>query len=262
MVQGLGWGLLRSAHLRPLGPHVMARIDAVFFDIDDTLFPTTEFAQRARWNAVKAMVAAGLELPEQEVYQELCEVIAEFTSNYGNHYDHLLKRLGPDAVRGVNPALVVAAGVAAYHDTKFREIAPFDDVLPLLRDLRAADVLVGIITHGLTVKQAEKLLRLGLLPHLDTDAIYISEQVGISKPNPKLYAHALEEHELDPARVMYVGDNPSHDIAPPQGLGMITAWSSRAARSKPEQIGVEPEHTIANFEQLRIVLRQHYGVGV
>ena len=43
----------------------MALLDAVFFDIDDTLFPTTEFAQRARWNAVKAMVAAGLELPEK-----------------------------------------------------------------------------------------------------------------------------------------------------------------------------------------------------
>jgi putative hydrolase of the HAD superfamily len=240
----------------------MARIDAIFFDIDDTLFPTTDFAQRARWNAVKAMVAAGLELPEKTVYQELCEVIAEFTSNYGNHYDHLLKRLGPDSVRGVNPALVVAAGVTAYHDTKFQEIAPYEDVVPLLRDLRGADILVGIITHGLTVKQAEKLLRLGLLPHLDTDAIYISEQVGISKPNPKLYLHALEGHGLDPGRTMYVGDNPSHDVAPPQELGMITAWSSRAARIRPEEVGLEPNHSVANFEELRTVLRQHYAVGV
>jgi putative hydrolase of the HAD superfamily len=248
-----------------LGPNArlaMPRIDAIFFDIDDTLFPTTEFAQRARWNAVKAMVAAGLELPEKLVYQELCEVIAEFTSNYGNHYDHLLKRLGSDSIHDVNPALIVAAGVVAYHDTKFREIAPYEDVVPLLRDLRAADILVGIITHGLTSKQAEKLLRLGLVPHLDRDAIYISEQVGISKPNPKLYAHALEAHDLDPARVMYVGDNPTHDVAPPKSLGMLTAWSCRAARTRPELVGLQPDHTIASFEQLRIVLRQHYQVGI
>jgi putative hydrolase of the HAD superfamily len=240
----------------------MALLDAVFFDIDDTLFPTTEFAQRARWNAVKAMVAAGLERPEQEVYQELVEVISEFTSNYGNHYDHLLRRLGEDAVRDVNPALIVAAGVAAYHDTKFREIAPFDDVVPLLEDLKAADLKVGIITHGLTVKQAEKLLRLGLVPHLDADAIYISEQVGISKPNPKLYLHALEDQELDPERVLYVGDNPAHDIAPPKSLGMRTAWSSRAARTDIATTGIEPDHSISSFEQLRIVLRQHYKVPV
>ena len=237
-------------------------IKAILFDIDDTLFPTTEFAQRARWNAVKAMVAAGLDVSEQEVFQELTEVIGEFTSNYGNHYGHLLKRLGPDVTRDVNPALIIAAGVAAYHDTKFREIAPFDDVLPLLADLQKAELTVGIITHGLTVKQAEKLLRLGIVPYLDPDAIYISEQVGISKPNPKLYLHALEEQELAPERVMYVGDNPSHDIAPPNSLGMVTAWSSRAARQDIANTDILPDHSISSFEQLRIVLRQHYKVPV
>jgi putative hydrolase of the HAD superfamily len=240
----------------------MSRLDAIFFDIDDTLFPTTEFAQRARWNAVKAMISAGLDLPEERVYRELCEVISEFTSNYGNHYDHLLKRLGTDALRDVNPALVIAAGVMAYHDTKFNEIAPFDDVAPLLIDLRETDVIVGIITHGWTVKQAEKLLRLKLLPHLDRQAIYISEQVGISKPNPKLYLHALDAHGLAPERTMYVGDSPSHDVLPAKSVGMMTAWSSRAARTTLAETGLEADHTIANFEQLRIVLRQHYEVGV
>lgn len=240
----------------------MSRIDAVFFDIDDTLFPTTEFAQRARWNAVRAMISAGLDLPEEQVFKELSEVISEFTSNYGNHYGHLLKRLGAEAIRDVNPAIVIASGVVAYHDTKFREIAPFDDVTPLLKDLRAADVTVGIITHGWTVKQAEKLLRLGLLAHLDKDAIYISEQVGISKPNPKLYTHALEAHKLDPERTMYVGDNPTHDIAPCRALGMRTAWSSRAARTKLSDTDIEADHSIDNFEQLRIVLRQHYEVPI
>mgnify|MGYP002629983103 CR=1 FL=1 len=240
----------------------MSGLDAIFFDIDDTLFPTSEFAKRARWNAVKAMVAAGLNASENTVYAELSEVISEFTSNYGRHFDHLMKRLGPDPTRGTNLALVIAAGVVAYHDTKFQEIAPFDDVIPLLKDLQEQDLLVGIITHGWTDKQAEKLVRLGLVPYLDADAIYISEQVGISKPNPKLYLHALAKHKLDPKRVMYVGDNPLHDVAPARSLGMPTAWASRAARKSPAELGVEIDHSITNFEQLRVVLRQHYDVKV
>ena len=56
------------------------------------------------------------------------------------------------------------------------------------------------------MKQAEKLVRLGLVPFLDPKAIFISDQVGISKPNPKLYAVALRELGLEPAEVMYVGD--------------------------------------------------------
>jgi putative hydrolase of the HAD superfamily len=237
-------------------------LDAIFFDLDDTLFPTTAFARRARRNAVKAMVEAGLDLPEEMVYRELQEVIAEFTSNYTHHYDHLIKRLGQSIGTNINPALIIAAGMAAYHDTKFLEIAPYEDVPSLLADLKAAGLIVGIITHGWTVKQAEKLLRLGLIPHLDPRAIFISEQVGISKPNPKLYSVALEALDLDPTRTMYVGDNPGHDVIPPKKLGMIATWASRGARHTLKETGVEADHEVANFRQLRKILRSEYEVDI
>ena len=35
-------------------------LDAIFFDIDDTLFSTTVFADKARRNAIDAMIRAGL----------------------------------------------------------------------------------------------------------------------------------------------------------------------------------------------------------
>jgi putative hydrolase of the HAD superfamily len=50
------------------------------------------------------------------------------------------------------------------------------------------------------VKQAEKLVRLGIVRYLDPKAIFISDQIGISKPNPKLYLAALRELGLKPAR--------------------------------------------------------------
>ena len=141
----------------------MTRLKAVLFDIDDTLFPTTEFARRARRNAVRAMVDAGLALDEGLVFRELEEVIAEFSSNYEHHYDKLVRRLRVEGLTPRRTAPIVAAGVAAYHDTKMREIAPFEDVPPLLDDLRDAGLRLGVITHGWSVKQAEKLVRLGLI---------------------------------------------------------------------------------------------------
>ena len=240
----------------------MNSLQAIFFDIDDTLFPTTEFARRARLNAVRAMVEAGLDVPEDQVYQELQEVIGEFTSNYEHHYDHLLKRLSPLATKPFNSALVIAAGVVAYHDTKFREIAPYQGVQSLLADLKAAGLIVGIITHGWAIKQAEKLIRLRLVPHLDPRAIFISEHVGISKPNPKLYSVALEALGLEPDQVMYVGDSPTHDIVPPKSLGMITTWASRGARQTLEACGVEADHSVGSFGELRMLLRDKYGVAV
>ncbi|WP_419192250.1 HAD-IA family hydrolase [Engelhardtia mirabilis] len=238
----------------------MARLDAVLFDIDDTLFSTTEFAQRARRASVEAMVAAGLDADPDQVLEELGEIIGEFSSNYDRHFDQLLKRVKPEGLGGRNPAIIVAAGIVAYHDTKYRELKPFDDVLPLLEGIERAGLRRGIVTHGWTTKQAEKLVRLGLVPHLDADAIFISDQIGIAKPNPKLYLAALRQMGLPPKRVMYVGDSPQHDIAPPKSLGMVTVWSERAAKHRLEGTGIEPDHVVSDFEQLRQILRDEYAV--
>jgi len=240
----------------------VSTLKACLFDIDDTLFSTTEFARRARSNAVRAMIAAGLDLPEEVVLKELDEVLAEFTSNYEHHFDKLLQRLRPSSLARVNSALIVAAGVTAYHDTKFRELKPFDDVVPLFADLKRAGLRLGVITHGWTVKQAEKLVRLKLVPYLDPTAVFISDQIGISKPNPKLYLTALRDLELEPREVMYVGDSPEHDIAPPKSIGMITVWAKRAARRSLADAGVAADHVVSDFVELREILRTRYGVDL
>ncbi|HED64964.1 MAG TPA: TIGR02253 family HAD-type hydrolase [Planctomycetes bacterium] len=239
----------------------MARLTSILFDVDDTLFSTTEFAARARRNAVRAMVAAGLDLPEDLVLRELQEVIFEFSSNYGHHFDRLLQRLKPHGLDGTNPAIVVAAGIVAYHNTKYEQLAPFDDVVPLLEALRDAGVQTGVITHGWTAKQAEKLVRLGLTEHFDPRAIFISDQVGISKPNPKLYAHVLRELGRQPQEVAYVGDNPSHDIAPPQSLGMVAIWAKRSAKHRCEP-GLVPDHTVDDFTELAELLRTRFEIPI
>ena len=241
---------------------VSAENRAVLFDIDDTLFGTTDFAGRARKNAVRAMCEAGLDLPVEEVERELAEVIAEFSSNYSRHFDKLLVRLDSPLREGASAAIVVAAGVSAYHDTKFRDFAPFPDVIPLLADIKGAGLSTGIITHGWTDKQAEKLVRLGVVPHLDADAIFISDEIGISKPNPKLYETALARMGLEAREVMYVGDSPAHDVAPPKSLGMITAWAHRASKWTPKGEAEEATHEVANFDELRVILREQYGVAL
>lgn len=236
----------------------MPQLSAVLFDIDDTLCATTEFAKLARRNALEAMIAAGLKSPLEDLMAELDEVILEFTSNYEHHFDKLLLRLGPQAYEHRNRALVVAAGIAAYHDTKFRKLGPYPGVQKLFADLKRARVRLGVITHGLEVKQAEKLVRLDLVKYLDPEAIFISDQVGINKPNPKLYAHALRRMGLAAGQVMYVGDNPSHDVAPPKSLGMVAVWADFA--TKHPACAVAPDHVIHGFDELRAILRESYGV--
>ncbi len=234
-------------------------LKAVFFDIDDTLFSTTDFAEGARRAAVDAMRRRGLRLPAEHVMRELSEVISEFSSNYDQHFDKLLLRLPRRSFDGVNPAILVAAGVQAYHDAKPRRLRPFPDVPPVLERLARTDLVRGVITAGLAVKQADKLLRLGVYEFFTPTAIFISDQIGISKPNAKLFQRACEEVGVEPGETMHVGDHPTHDIDPANRLGMVTVLVRRGRHGREEGKS-RPRHELGSFKELLTILRKDYSV--
>ncbi len=235
------------------------KLDAIFFDIDDTLFSTTRFAETARRASIRAMITLGLKVDEEEAYRELMEVIREFSSNYGNHYDKLLNRLPTLALIGTSRSLLIAAAVVAYHETKFRELSTYEDVLEAMKLLAKTRLKLGIITSGLRIKQAEKIIRLQVWPYIDHQAIFITDEVGIGKPNPKLYRKACELAGVDPTRCMYVGDHPLHDIDPANEVGMMTVWNRRQGRHLSTVGLSKPDYVIYNFLDLLGLLQDDFG---
>jgi putative hydrolase of the HAD superfamily len=238
----------------------MPNLDAVFFDIDDTLFSTSGFAERAREASVDAMIRVGLDIEKEVLLQELREVVAEFTSNYDHHFDQLLRRIPKRHFKGVNQAIIIAAGVVAYHDTKIRDLAPYPDAVELLKLLaKVPDLTRGVITSGLMIKQAEKLVRLGVYEYLTPTAIFISDQIGINKPNPKLYRRACSDLNLKPARCIYVGDRPRSDVDPPNALGMVTVQLKRGGRHEKEEGKTKPTYEVRDFHELRTILERDFA---
>ena len=243
----------------------MPPLRALFLDVDDTLFSTTEFASRARRRAMAAIAAVpGVALSADDLLGELREVIAEFGANYHEHYDRLLRRVPEEGLGGHARAALVAVGVAAYHDAKQVWMEPFPGLLDLLRDLRkAGGVRLGIVTEGLEVKQYEKLVRLGVYPLLDPGAVFVSDAIGISKPNPKLLQKALSCSAVAPGEAIYVGDNPVNDVAPAKSLGMTAVrFRSPGGKHSCAPAPVAPDHEVADFAALRTVLRDVHGIGV
>ena len=240
-------------------------LKAVFFDVDDTLYSTTAFAAGARRRAMEAMTAlGGLRVTADDLLAELKEVIAEFGPNYDAHYDRLLRRFSEEDLGGHSRSVLVAAGVAAYEDTKVREFTAFPGVLEGLRALRERTPLVlGVITEGLEVKQSEKILRLGVYPFLDRRAIFISDVIGISKPNPKLWQRACAVTGVDPREALYAGDNPVNDIVPAKSVGMRTVrMRSPGGRHAAAESPLPPDHEAAGFPDLMGILRNLYGLPV
>ena len=219
-------------------------LKAIFFDIDDTLYNSTELAHRARMNAIIAMIDAGLSEKEQnKAYAKLVKIVKKYGSNYPHHFDRLLE----DTDTKYNPA-IIAAGVAAYHDTKLSYIRLFPETIPTLLKLRDSGYALGIISEGLAVKQWEKLIRLGLTHFFKK--VIISEGVGADKSTKRLYEIAIRSMDCEPSEALMVGDKQDKDIVNAKAVGLHTVLISKGRKKSTA------EYRIKRLAELPLILKK------
>jgi len=56
------------------------------------------------------------------------------------------------------------------------------------------------------------------------DVILDSTEVGIGKPDPRIFRMALQKLNLSPEQAIFVGDSYERDMMPARALGMKTVW--------------------------------------
>lgn len=107
-------------------------------------------------------------------------------------------------------------------------------------------VKVGIITNGSTQRQKAKILNSGLNSYFDT--IIISEEVGMTKPDKRIFELALDELNVQPEDVLFVGDHLEKDISGCQHAHMKGIWFN------PQRIkndtDIKPYAEIDSFDRL------------
>src|ERR671910_1500744 len=113
---------------------------------------------------------------------------------------------------------------AAYSDARTRSvdlIELFADAIDTIRRLRARGVKIGILTNGPSELQRGKLRRIGIED--EVDAVAVSEEIGVSKPDPEAYAKAIAMLGLQPNEVAMVGDHVVNDVAGSLAAGLPAA---------------------------------------
>ncbi len=186
---------------------------AVFFDIDDTLYDTSGFAKLARKAALNVMIDAGLPLETEDAYKLLREIIKEKGSNYDKHFNVLTKR-----VFGEEKPLLIALGMITYHNVKFALLRLFPETMSTLIYLKGKRYHLGVISNGITIKQWEKLIRLGLNHFFDQ--VVTSQEAGVAKPDEKIFQLALERMGCKAEKSIMVGNKFSEDILGAVNVGM------------------------------------------
>ncbi len=144
-----------------------------------------------------------------------------------DHDEAIWVRFTEDIVRGMGGGGSASIGeIAGKIVRRWEEAAQFelyDDVLPVLDELRRSGLRLGLISN--TSRDLGAFVR-----HfaLEVDAWLASGSYGKVKPSPLIFRAALELVGCEPEAALMVGDSPRDDIAGARTVGMRALLLDRA----------------------------------
>jgi HAD superfamily hydrolase (TIGR01549 family) len=206
-----------------------SHVRAVLFDMDDTLFDHRH-SSRSGLMAMQQRYPCFQQTTMDELEQAYMVLLEEI------HLQVLLGEMNLDRARTVRMERLFAQfDEQSSHATveeatrMFREeyqasrqIVP--GTIALLEALRP-HVKIGIVTNNILVEQQEKLRYLGLEAHID--ALVVSEEVGIVKPEAGIFRVALERLQCSAEETVMIGDAWQNDIIGARAAGIRAIWLNR-----------------------------------
>lgn len=179
-------------------------IKGVIFDLDDTIYNEKDYV-KSGYKAVSEYLGGKYE-----------DKLWKFFENGNPAIDELLRKIGREDEK------IKVLDVYRSHKP---DIHLYPDVEEMLKELKNKGYKVGIITDGRPEGQRKKLDSLGLWDLVD-DVIITDELGGVQfrKPCDIAFRIMLTRWRMNPADVIYVGDNPVKDFQAPKQLGMKSVW--------------------------------------
>lgn len=184
-------------------------------------------------------IASGEREPEFDAVGVFREILAQHATEF--------TRAMPLEKREQLPRLLAEVHRAA---SRFR-LQLFPGVEETIRQLHALYPL-AIVSDAQAAYAVPELNAVGLAGYFDP--IIVSGNFGYRKPDQRLFEAALSAMELQPADVLYVGNDLHCDVHGPQQLGIRTVFFQSGGTTEGKQHAT-PDYIIYNFPELLHAIR-------
>lgn len=133
-----------------------------------------------------------------------------------------------------------------------RSNAPVEGAAAVVKAL-APKFQLGIVSNGLPDVQYQKLETLGIRHFFD--CVVLSEELGIRKPDPRIFWHTTGLLGREPEECLYVGDSYNADVVGGKKAGMQACWFNPGGLH-PGQVGVESDYEIRALAEILRILKE------
>jgi HAD superfamily hydrolase (TIGR01509 family) len=187
-----------------------AALEMVFFDIGGVMYDDSIYARS--W--MKALRESGASFTDEEFD-------AEYAAARAAQSESFRRRLTARFLGSVDDLGTVEARAARYW--AYPPTALYPDVVPCLEALAGRFRLGVIANQPSSVRQA--MARDGLTRFFEVWGV--SDDLGLQKPDPKLFSHVLHTAGVSPAATVMLGDRLDYDVRPAKAAGMHAVWVLR-----------------------------------
>lgn len=120
--------------------------------------------------------------------------------------------------------------------------------LDVLGRLRAESATLALITNGSQAEQRTKIARFDLERYFDL--VVIEGELGVGKPDKRVFRHALERLAALPEDTVMVGNDLGADIAGAQSVGIRGVWVDVVGAGLPAGAACVPDRIIRSVAEL------------
>jgi putative hydrolase of the HAD superfamily len=222
----------------------MRAVRAICFDLDNTLWDVVPVLERAERILTDWLRLRYPRIPQRFDAAGILEVRAALLLEQP-HQAHDLTFLRRETLARLAAAVGYDRDIAheafATWYTARNACVPYGEVVPALEKLRPRFRL-ATLSNGNADLEA-----IGIAHHFEVRLH--ATALGCAKPDARAYEALAAALTLDPAEILFVGDEPHADITGPRNVGMQTVWVNRGAVAWPEELA-PPDHVIVDLDGL------------
>jgi HAD superfamily hydrolase (TIGR01509 family) len=208
---------------------------AILFDLDDTLYDLRSYWRGRLHEAIDDVLARYPRFDREALVRQ---AIAEKV--YMDKLPAFLRAVGIE-----DEQLIVSAHDIFQRDW-FERLVLFDDAVHTLEALRPRYKL-GLVTNGPSRTQRPKIEQFKLIDYLDL--LIVSEEVGVAKPDPAIFAIALDRLGVMPGEALFVGDSLEFDLPGAAAAWMPFIWMNPRGETLPADLA-QPVAVIERLTEL------------
>ena len=193
-------------------------IKAIIFDLDNTLLDFMKMKQFAVKAAITAMNEAGLNIDEDQAYEDIFELYK--TKGWENQQvfnDFLMQNFGKVSNK------ILAAGIVSYRRAREATLVVYPNVNKTLIELIKMGIKLAVVSDAPSREAWMRLYYLNL--HHVFDPVLTYDDSGARKPSPKPFEMALNILNVNSDEALMIGDWPDRDVVGASQIGMKTIFA-------------------------------------